>query len=91
MLCVPGDDSPAGDRLLHDQFGMGRFLWPDDAEVEFHLSHGDWIRLLRANRFEIEDLLELRPDSAAATSHGFVTAEWARRWPAEEVWRARRH
>jgi len=23
-------------------------------------------------------------------SYGFVTAEWARRWPAEEAWRVRR-
>ena len=26
-----------------------------DVGIEFHLSHGDWIRLLRANGFEIED------------------------------------
>jgi hypothetical protein len=65
-------------------------VWPDDEEVEFHLSHGDWIRLLRVNGFEIEDLLELRPEEGATTPYPFVTPEWARRWPAEEVWRARK-
>ena len=29
--------------------------WPGDAGVEFHLPHGEWIRLLRRNGFEVED------------------------------------
>lgn len=93
MLCVPGDDGlPASDRLLRPQFGMHRIEWPDDSTVEFHLSHGDWIRLLRTNGFEIEDLIELRPTDDAETNpvYPYVTADWARRWPCEEAWRARR-
>jgi SAM-dependent methyltransferase len=89
MLCVPDVDGAATDRLLRQQFGMSRFVWPDDDEVEFHLSHGDWIRLLRANGFDVEELIELRPAAEATTVYPFVTPEWARRWPAEEVWRAR--
>ena len=69
---------------------MCRFEWPDDPTVEFHLAQGDWIRLLRANRFEVEDLIELRPLAGAATVYPFVDAEWASQWPCEEVWRARR-
>ena len=91
MLCVPDEGGlPATDRLVRSQFGMHRFEWPDDPTVDFHLAHGDWIRLLRANGFEIEDLIELRPSVAADSDYPFVTAEWARRWPCEEVWRARR-
>jgi SAM-dependent methyltransferase len=90
MLCAPDEEGPATDRLLRPQFGMHRFEWPDDPTVEFHLSHGDWIRLLRANGFEIEDLIELRPLAGATTGYPFVDAEWAGRWPCEEVWRARR-
>src|SRR4051794_10516050 len=91
MLCVPDiDEVPATDRLLRPQFGMHRVEWPDDPSVEFHLSHGDWIRLLRANGFAVEDLIELRPAADAETSYPFVTAEWARNWPCEEVWRARK-
>jgi SAM-dependent methyltransferase len=92
MLCVPDVDGvPAEDRLLRPHFGMHRFEWPDDPTVEFHLGHGDWIRLLRANSLDVEDLIELRPDEGVSTSYEFVTADWARRWPCEEVWRARRH
>ncbi len=90
-LCIPDEEgTPAGDRLLRPHRGMHRFDWPDDDTVEFHLGHGDWIRLLRANHFEVEDLVELWPPPGAGSSYGFVTADWASRWPAEEVWRTRR-
>ena len=69
---------------------MRRLEWPGDSGVEFHLSHGDWIRVLRSNRFEIEDLIEVRPPESATTSYESVTLEWARRWPCEEISRVRR-
>ena len=69
MMCVPDyeKDGAATDRLLRPYFGMYRFEWPDSDGVEFHLGHGDWIRLLRANGFEIEELIELRPPEGATT------------------------
>jgi hypothetical protein len=69
---------------------MHRFAWPDDPSVEFHLGHGDWIRLLRANGFEVEDLVELRAPEGATTRYPYVIADWANRWPSEEVWKARK-
>lgn len=90
MLCVPDYEGElAGTELRRPQFGMHTFTWPDDDSVEFHISHGDWIRLLRANGFEIVDLVELRPPDDASTSYDFVSLEWARQWPTEEVWKAR--
>ena len=62
---------------------MHRFEWPDDPTVEFHLSHGDWIRLLRAHDLDVEDLMELHASAGATTRYDFVTAEWAERWPHE--------
>jgi SAM-dependent methyltransferase len=91
MLCAPDEeDVPAEPALLRDQFGMYRFEWPDEPGVEFHLSHGDWIRLFRANGFEVDALIELRPPPGASTDYGFVNLEWARRWPCEEVWKVTR-
>ena len=91
MLTVPGtDDQPAADRLLRPYFGMHQFEWPGDESVEFHLGHSDIIRLLRGCGLEVEDLPELRPEPGAATRYPFVTLEWARQWPCEEVWKARR-
>jgi len=91
MLCMPDEeDVPAEDRLVRPYFGMHRFEWPDDVSVEFHLGYGDWIRLLRANGFDVLNLVELQPGPNATTRYPFVTLEWARRWPSEEVWIARK-
>jgi SAM-dependent methyltransferase len=90
ILCSPDEDVPATETLQRPQFGMRSFQWPDSG-VEYHLPHGDWIRLLRANGFEILDLIEIQAPADART-HGYyeyVTADWARQWPAEEIWRAR--
>jgi SAM-dependent methyltransferase len=91
MLCVPDEDEkPAQAELRRPYFDMHRFEWPDDPTIEFHLGHGDWIRLLRGNRFQILDLVELRPPLGATSPYGFVEAWWASQWPCEEVWRAKR-
>jgi SAM-dependent methyltransferase len=91
MLTVPDEDGAlATERLLRPYFGMHRFEWPDDESVEFHLGHGDMIRLLRRCGLEVVDLLELRPEPDATTRHPLMSLEWARQWPCEEVWKARK-
>lgn len=91
MLCVSDEeDQPAGERLLRPYFGMHRFDWPDGTSVEFHLGHGDWLRLLRRYGFEVEDLIEIQAPDGARTRHPYVTGAWARKWPAEEIWKARK-
>jgi SAM-dependent methyltransferase len=90
-LCTPAANGVAAtDRLLRPACGMFRLEWPDDPGVEFHLGHGEWIRLLRRSGFEVEDLVEVYPPDGATTRYGFVTLEWARQWPCEEVWKVRR-
>jgi SAM-dependent methyltransferase len=91
MLCMPPDeDGAAGERLLRPQFGIHRFEWPGEESVEFHLSHGDQLRLLRSTGFEVEDLIEVRPAEGATTTYDWMPLDWARRWPCEEIWKARR-
>jgi len=91
ILCSPDEDLPTTETLQRPQFGMYRFQWPGEG-VEYHLPHGDWIRLLRANGFEILDLIEIQAPADAETNerYDYVTAEWGRKWPAEEIWVARR-
>ena len=67
---------------------MYRVEWPGDPGVEFHLSHGDWIRLLTRSGFVVDDLIDVRPSLCATTAYHFTTLEWARQWPCEEVWKA---
>ncbi len=91
LLCTPDDAERAEDRLVRDLFGVHRIEWSDDGSVEFDLPHGDWIRLFRASGFQIEALIELQaPEGGSSGRFTFVTREWARRWPSEEIWRVRK-
>ena len=91
MLCCPDEaDLPPTGRLLRPQFRSARFEWPDDDSVEFHLPHGEILRLLRASGFEVEDLVEIQAPPGATTRFAGLSADWARQWPTEEVWKARR-
>jgi ubiquinone/menaquinone biosynthesis C-methylase UbiE len=80
------------EQLVRPQRGLYRLEWPDTGEVEFHLPHGEMLDLLHANDFELERLIELfAPEDAETHSYYVhVTAEWAKRWPHEELWVSRK-
>ncbi len=84
-LCSP-DTGHVSERLQRPQFGMHSIRWPDEEGTEYNLGHGDWIALLRRHGFEIEALIEppVAPGAQTHEYHDFVSADWARRWPAEE-------
>jgi len=85
----PDGAERAGDRLVHDYFGLHRMESPD--EISFQLPYGEWIRLFRAHGFEILDLIEPRPEPDATSSYrDDIEREWSRRWPAESIWRVRK-
>jgi SAM-dependent methyltransferase len=89
-LCQnPEDDWNVEPRLHRDYFGMHEL---DDGEVvEYQLPCGEWIRLFRANGLTVEDLIEPRPTADATSTYwGGEGHEWARRWPSESIWKARR-
>jgi SAM-dependent methyltransferase len=92
ILCSPDYDN-VDERLHRGHADLGRIEWPgEDEGVNYHLSHGEMIRILRENGFEVEALHE-RVASESAEDHtyyDFVPAAWARRWPAEEIWVARK-
>jgi SAM-dependent methyltransferase len=90
-LCYP-PVGPITTELQRPYFGMGRTQWEEDDGVEYQLTHGDWIALLRGSGFEIERLVELQAPPEA-TTHPFysdIPVEWARKWPGEEIWVARK-
>jgi SAM-dependent methyltransferase len=92
VLCWPDEEAPPGTQLLRPYFGMHRFEWTGDEEINFFLGYGDWLRLLRQSGFEVLDLIEIQaPADAKPHRHeGLAGADWARRWPSEEIWRARK-
>ena len=92
MLCAP-DIGMTEERLIRPQFeGLYRIEWPDGPGVEYHPTHSQWIGLLRANGFEVEALHELQAPETGKTHtyYDFVSADWARKWPCEDLWVARR-
>jgi ubiquinone/menaquinone biosynthesis C-methylase UbiE len=92
VLCFQEQEIRPDERLRRPYFGIHRFEWPDDPGVDFPLGYGDWIRLLRANGFAVEDLIELQaPEGAPPHRYEALAGpEWARKWPSEEIWRARK-
>ena len=88
-LCWQDGLPTPGDRLLRDYFGLGRLEL--EQSTEFQRTTGDWIRLFRRSGFTVEDLIELRPPEGASTTFWEPEVlDWARRWPAEQIWRVRR-
>ena len=92
QLCAP-DDGKLGTQLVRPLFGMYRMEWPNEEGVEYHLPHGRWIQLLRANGFAIDALYEVQApvDAEEPVYYDYVTVEWGRQWPAEEIWAARKN
>ena len=88
VLCVSEDGWH--ETLQRPQRGLHRIDWADDGTTEFQLGHGDLFRVLSDSGFEILNLIELfAPDDARDHPYYQSDAEWAQRWPHEEIWHAR--
>jgi SAM-dependent methyltransferase len=82
-------DKRSTNALQSDYFRLHRI--EDEKTVSFNLPYGEWIRVFREHGLEIEALIELRPPSdAESTYREYVELEWARRWPAEHIWKTRK-
>ncbi len=92
ILCAP-DQGKTANRLERPQKDMYRLDWEEEdwSGVEFHPPTSDMLAILRTNGFELLDFRELyAPEDAA--NHEYYDdppAEWAKQWPAEEIWRLR--
>ncbi|MGD9711293.1 MAG: class I SAM-dependent methyltransferase [Thermomicrobiales bacterium] len=84
------EETPVSTQFERPLFGMHRVEWIDTEAVEFHLPHGKMISLLRESGFHIEDLIEVEVPAGSTTSYPYVSLEWARKWPCEEVWKVRK-
>ncbi len=92
IICDPdeGEETPVSDRLARPYFGLHRVEWEGEDSVEFHLPHGELIRLMRENGLHVKELTEVQPPEGSTTRFPYVPLEWARRWPCEEIWKARK-
>ena len=77
--------------LQRPQRGLHRIDWEDENTTEFQLGHGDLFRLLDGSGFDVVGLIEIyAPDDAKDASYYHSNAEWAKKWPWEEIWKARK-
>ncbi len=90
-LCVPAEEGVAEERLVRGQREAYRVHWSGGG-IEFHPSHGDWVRLLRGSGFVVEAIQEIYapPDCGDHPFYEIVSGAWAAKWPAEELWVATR-
>jgi SAM-dependent methyltransferase len=91
FLCYP-DVGDVTRELQRPYFGMHRFEWTPDSGVEFQLTYGGWIDVLRGAGLEIERLVELQAPEGAERHEYYSDhdPEWGRNWPIEEIWVARK-
>jgi SAM-dependent methyltransferase len=89
FLCWNPETQLIDDRLHGDYFQMRSD--EDESSIQFQRPYGDWISLFRQSGLQVEELLHLRPARNATTTYtDYVPLEWARRWPAEDLWRVRK-
>jgi SAM-dependent methyltransferase len=94
-VCSPLDgSSPIGEKLVRPCFGLHRIDWTqvehDPGGIEFSLSTGDWFALFRRTGFVVEDYREPRPAKGGQQVVFSATADWARCFPTEQVWKLRK-
>ena len=92
-LCM-AEQGRVGDRLVRDLFGLHQVVRRGTSGAEyrlFALPHGEWIGLMARCGLMVEDLIEVQVLPGAANNDFPEFPDgWVRRWPAEEVWFARR-
>ncbi|MGB6739564.1 MAG: class I SAM-dependent methyltransferase [Candidatus Cybelea sp.] len=89
FICWDDDADAVGSTLKQNYFEERSAY--DESSVCFSRPYGEWIALFRKSGFEIESLVELRPPEGATTTYSdYVSLDWARCWPAEQIWRVRR-
>jgi SAM-dependent methyltransferase len=89
LVCWNEETDLVEERLHLPYHGLHRL--EDDESVNFQLPYGEWIALFAANGLQVESLVEPQPPAGATSTYWQGSElEWARRWPAESIWRARK-
>jgi SAM-dependent methyltransferase len=88
-LCFHPETDVVEPTLHRDYFGLHHL--DEQSGFNFQLPYGEWIRVLVDAGLVIEALVEPRPGADAASTYWDPSElEWARRWPSETIWKARK-
>ncbi|MEQ8291552.1 MAG: methyltransferase domain-containing protein [Roseovarius sp.] len=88
---TPPDGSPCEARFHRPYRGLNRADWThvefDPGGIEFNRTMEDWLALFRNTGFQILDYRELYAPNDSEGIAFSVPADWARSWPAAQVWK----
>ncbi len=94
VMCVQdfSSDAPVTYTLLEPYFGMHRIDWDDgeDQGTEFNLPISTWFQLWNEVGFDVLAYHELQAPAPGPEVNFFATADWAYRYPSEQVWKVRK-
>ena len=94
-VCSPDNGDVVQERLCISYFGLHRRDWSgceiDPGGVEFNLTMAGWMSLFREVGFEVLDFIEIQAPDAGEGTRSYATADWAKRFPTEHVWKLRKH
>lgn len=82
-------DRGFGEALARDYFGLHVLEQPWGV-TGYQLRYGEWIALFRSHGLAVDALVELQPRDDAREWPEWIPLAWARRWPGENVWVARK-
>ncbi|MEX2622793.1 MAG: methyltransferase domain-containing protein [Acidimicrobiia bacterium] len=94
-LCSPIDGTlPLTEHLERDYFSIYRLDWREAIDepggIEFNLPISAWFQLFRQTGFEVLEFREIQAPQGGKDASFGITADWARRFPSEQVWRVRK-
>ena len=87
-MCCDTIGGTVSSQLNADYFELS--VLDDGEAVAYQLPYGAWVRLFRRHALVLEDLVELQAPVHATTTYDFVPAAWARKWPAEHIWKVKK-
>ncbi len=91
IICADVDGAePTGYTLERAYFGLDAIDWTaateDPGGIEFNRPISEWLALFRRVGFEVLDYRELQAPDDADGVQFWTPAEWAKRFPSEQVW-----
>lgn len=90
LICSPTNGAPCETTLHRPYLGMWGADWTevafDPSGVCFNLTISDWMGLFSAIGFTVRNYQEIFAPESETEMRAFVPAEWAKKYPVEQVW-----
>ena len=94
IAASPWNGEPVSFGLHRPLKGLTHADWTevefDPGGIEFNRTIGDWFKLFHRVGFEVEDYHEIFAPDDASGEHFSCPADWAQKYPNEQVWKLRK-